>query len=113
MNDSSTHDNFLTYFRYKSHGIIAKNITQVKKTMNKEDRNQYGLPFSNWIARFVKNLHLIFQGLLQKPGKNDRLIWNGSFQPTWDSKYINMMIVKKNEPELIYGHAFDRSLVEV
>ena len=23
------------------------------------------------------------------------------------------MIVKKNEPELIYGHAFDRSLVEV
>ena len=69
MNDSSTHDNCLTYFRYKSHGTIAKNTTQVKKTMNKEDRNQYGLPFSNWIARFVKNLHLIFQGLLQKPGK--------------------------------------------
>ena len=81
--------------------------------MNKEDRNQYVLPFPNWLARFVKNLHLTPQGLLQKPGKNDRLIWDGSFQPTWDSKCINMMIDKKNEPELVYGHAFDRYLVEV
>ena len=58
MNDSSTHESFLTYFRYKNHGTIDKNIDQVKKTMNKEDRNQYVLPFPNWLARFVKNLHL-------------------------------------------------------
>ena len=71
--------------------------------MNKEDRNQYVLPFPNWITRP--------QGLLQIPGGNDRLIWDGTFQPTWDSKCINMMIDKKNEPELVYGHAFDRYLV--
>ena len=104
-NDSSTHENCLTYFRYKNQGTIAKYIDQVKKTMNKEDRNQYGLPFPNWITRP--------QGLLQIPGENDRLIWDGTFQPTWDSKCINMMIDKKNEPELVYGHAFDRYLVKV
>ena len=37
--------------------------------MNKEDRNQYVLPLPNWIARFVKNLQLTPQGLLQKPKK--------------------------------------------
>ena len=37
--------------------------------MNKEDRNRYVLLFPNWIARFVKNLHLTPQGSLQKPGK--------------------------------------------
>ena len=63
--------------------------------MNKEDRNQYVLPFPNWIVRSVKNLHLTPQGLLQKPGKNDRLIWDEFLQPTWDSKYINMMIDQK------------------
>ena len=50
MNDSSTHENFLTYFRYKNHGTIDKNIDQVKKTTNKEDRDQYVLPFPNWLA---------------------------------------------------------------
>ena len=37
--------------------------------MNKEDINQYVLPLPNWIARFVNNLHLTPQGLLQKPKK--------------------------------------------
>ena len=66
MNDSSTHENILTYFRYKNHDTIAKHIDQVKQNMNKEDRNQYVLPFPNFISRFVKNLHLTPQGLLQK-----------------------------------------------
>ena len=44
------------------------------KTLNKEDINQYLLPFPNWLARFFKNIHLTAQGLLSKPGKNDILI---------------------------------------
>ena len=44
------------------------------KTRNKEDRNQYLLPFPNWLARFFKNIRLIPQGLLSKQGKNDRQI---------------------------------------
>ena len=36
--------------------------------MIKEDRNKYILPFQNWIARFVKTLHLTPQNLFQKQG---------------------------------------------
>ena len=60
--------------------------------MNKEDRNQFLLPVPSWIARFIPNLHLTPQGLLSKPGKNDRLIWDGSFIPNWSATSINIML---------------------
>ena len=36
MNDSSTHDNYLTYLRYNNHGTIDKNLVKAKKTLNEE-----------------------------------------------------------------------------
>ena len=80
------------------------------KTMNKEDRNQYLLPFPLWLARFVQNLHITPQGLISKPGKNDRLVWDGSFIPNWNATCINMMLSHDSEPEIIYGTAFLRHL---
>ena len=79
MTASSTHDNFLKFFRYGNHSSITHNLPQVLKTLNKEDRNQYLLPFPNWLARFMKQIHVTPQGILSKSGKNDRLIWDGSF----------------------------------
>ena len=85
MNGSSTHDNFLTFFRYNNHGIIDKNLVQVKKNLNKKiEINMFS--FSKLDSRFIKKLHLTSQGLLQEPGKNDRLIWDGSFHQIWKSK---------------------------
>ena len=81
MNACSSHENFLKFFRYGNHVTIKSNPTNVRTTLNKEDRNQYLLPFPNWIARFCKNIHLTPQGLLSKLGKNDRLVWDGSFIP--------------------------------
>ena len=74
MNTSSTHSNFLEFMRYDNYTTFKKNLDQVLKTLNKEDMNQYLLPFPNWLARFFKHLHLTPQGLLFKPGKNDKLI---------------------------------------
>ena len=83
------------------------------KTINKEDRNQYLLPFPNWLARFFENIHLTPQGLLSKLGKNDRLIWDGSFQPKRDSTCINMMLNRDYEPEVVYRDAFMRHLTQI
>ena len=80
MTAESTHQNFLKFFRYGNHTSIQKSLDKVMNALNKEDRNQYLLPFPNWISRFIRNLHLTPQGLLSKTGKNDRLIWDGSFQ---------------------------------
>jgi len=81
--------------------------------MNKEDCNQFLLPLPSWIARFIRNLHLTPQGLLTKPGKNDRLIWDGSFIPSWDATSINMMLSNRSEPKIIYGDAFTRHLESI
>ena len=85
MNASTSHDNFLDFFRYGNHSSILKDPDKVSKVMNKEDKNQYLIPFPSWLARFIRNLHLTPQGLLVKPNKNDRLIWDESFIPNWHS----------------------------
>ena len=72
------------------------------KNINTEDTHQYLLPFPNWLAGFVENLHVNPQGLLSKAGKNDRLIWDGSFIPASDSTFVNMMANGKDEPEVVY-----------
>ena len=81
MTAESSRENFLKFFPYGNHTSIKQSLDKVMKTINKEDRNQYLLPFPNWLARFIPHLHLTPQGLLSKQGKNDRLIWDGSFQP--------------------------------
>ena len=71
--------------------MVAKNNdgkpTQVPGLIlkNKEDKNQYLIPILNWLARFIPNLHITPQGLLIKKGKNDRLVWDGSFFTTLGS----------------------------
>ena len=74
MNISTTHKNFLDFFRYGNHSSINKNIEQTMKAMNKEDRNQFLIPLPSWLTRFIRHHHITPQGLLIKPGKNDRLI---------------------------------------
>ena len=110
FNASSTHKNYMDYFRYGNHSSILKDIDKTLKAMNKELRNQFLIPLPSWIARFIRHSHLTPQGLLTKPGKNDRLIWDGSFLPSWDSKCINMMLSHETEPKIIYGDVFQRHL---
>ena len=83
MNASSTHDNFMDFFRYGNHSSIDKDVEKTKKSMNKEDRNQYLIPLPIWLTRFIYSLHVTPQGLLVKKGGNDRLVWDDSFIPHW------------------------------
>ena len=83
------------------------------KTLNKEERNKYLLPFPNWLDFFFKNIHLTPWGLLSKLGKNNRLIWDDSFQPEWNYTCINMMLNRDYEPEVVYGDIFMRHLTQI
>ena len=47
MDASFSHANFLEFKRYGNHTTIKKNLDQVIQTLNKEDINQYLLPFPN------------------------------------------------------------------
>ena len=46
------------------------------------------------------------QGLLMKKDKNDRLVWDGTFIPNWESICINMMLSHETEPEIKDGLTF-------
>ena len=81
MNASTTHQNFLDFFRYGNHSSTNQNMDKLMKAMNKEDKNQYLISLPNWLARFIPHLHVTPQGLVIKEGKNDRLVWDGSFIP--------------------------------
>ena len=43
--------------------------------MNKENKHNYVMPFTCWLAQFVLHVHYMLQGYVIKPGKNDCLVF--------------------------------------
>ena len=76
MNNSSSYEHIIRYFRYGSNSSGNKSSSNIMKNLNKEDRNQYILPFPTWLSRFVYNLHLSPHRLRCKVG--GRLLWDSS-----------------------------------
>eukprot|EP00957_Ditylum_brightwellii_P193649 14746911-Ditylum_brightwellii.AAC.1 len=57
--------------------------------MNKEDRNCYLIPFPCWMTGCIPHILVTLQWLIIKPGKTDRLMFDGSIKLNWDSKPVN------------------------
>jgi len=110
---TSSRENFLTYWRYGNHSTLEKNMEKVRKVMNKEDRNCYLIPLPCWMTRFIPHLHVTPQGLIVKPGKNDRLVFDGSIKLNWNSHPVNSMTHVKYEPEVTFGQALPKHLIRI
>ena len=113
MNGHSTSENFYTYKRYGNHTSIQLKPEKIAKVMNKEHKHRYAIALPCWIARFVPNLHLTPQGLVVKPGKNDRLIFDASFKPHYNSFNVNMSTNPVTAPPIEYGKKFFMHLVRI
>ena len=109
----STRENFLKYIIYGNHKLVLKNPDLIRKAINKEDRLNYAMPFPCWIIHFIPNLHVTPSGIVIKPGKNDRLTYNSSIKLDWDSQPIKNITNLLLEPDLIYGSAYERHLIQV
>ena len=109
----STSKNFQDYFTYGNHASIAQDIEKVEKTMNKEERNSYVLPLPNWLARFIPNAFYTPNGLISKPGKKDRLVFDGSFTINWDSQPVNRMVDASTEPPVTYGSVLQEHIKRI
>ena len=81
--------------------------------MNKENKHNYVMPFPCWLAQFVPHAYYTPQGYVIKPGKNDRLIFDGSHLLTWDSLPVNLMTNLFNEPEIVYNQTWDKHLSRI
>ena len=109
----STRANFDTYKKYGNHSTIDKYKDKVLALMNKEERNCYVMVFPCWLSRFIPDMHLTPQSIVVLPGKNDRLVFDGSAKLEWDSLPVNCMTHTANEPDLIYGTTWNRHLTQI
>lgn len=80
----TTRQNAELYRTRGNHPSIVEKADQVQVTMNKEERNCFVIPFPMWIARYLPNIFYTPQHILEKPGKKDRQVFDGSrrFTPT-------------------------------
>eukprot|EP00957_Ditylum_brightwellii_P036506 2764738-Ditylum_brightwellii.AAC.1 len=65
------------------------------------------------MTRFIPHLHVTPQGLIVKPRKNDRLVFDGSIKLDWDSKVIISITHVKYEPEVTFGQALPKPLTRI
>ena len=106
-------ENFLQYKQYGNHKSVQKGRDLIKKAVNKEDKLNFAMPFPCWIARLVPHLHLTPNGIVVKPGKEDRLTYDGTIKLAWDSQPISDITDTAREPKIRYGTAFERHLIQI
>ena len=71
------------------------------------------MPFLFWIARLIPHLHLTPNGIVVKPGKEDRLTYDSTIKLAWDSNPISAITDTAKEPKIRYGTAFERHLTHI
>lgn len=100
FNATTTRDNALLYWRKGNHPSIRAKLSQVLKTMNKEERNNYVLHIPHWLWRFVPHCFIMPQHILEKPGRKDRQIFDASRKYDWNSLPVNSMTLTPCSSEL-------------
>ena len=84
-------ENAMLYLRMRNGPTIARKLGQVSKNMNKEDKNNFVIPLPSWLAPLVPHLFFTPQHILEKPGKKDRQIFDGSKRYNATCTSLNMM----------------------
>ena len=114
INGHSPRNNFLNYLHYGNHKSITMNTPLVSKALNKEDKHNFVMHFPAWIARFIYHLHLSPEGILIKPNKNDRIVFDASFKVNYNSLSLNKSWTHAwEEPPIRYGTALLRHLIRI
>ncbi len=111
----SSRENALLHWRRGNDSSIAANMELVNKAMNKMDKHNFVIPILSWIARFVPHIFFTPHHLLQKPGKEPRLICDASRRFTPHSVPVNRMTSTHLgvERECDYGTVLTRLLVRI
>jgi len=114
INAHNPRSNFLDYYTYGNHSTIQQNPQLVAKALVKEDRYNFFIPLPSWMCRFLYNMHLSPEGLVIKPGKTDRLVFDATFQIYPHSLSLNTSWTHvHDEPPIWYGTAFQRHLTRI
>ena len=80
-------------------------LEMITKTMNKEDRHSHLLPVKLWVFYFSPWCRYTAQGILIKPGKNPRVIFDASTKGSPHEVVLNEFTPTEFEANIDFGHA--------
>jgi len=86
---------------------------KVKKTMNKEDRYSHLIPVKRWVLYFSPWCQHTAQGILVKPGKNPRVIFDASTKGSPHEVVLNEITPTKLEASIDFGLAKMKLLIRI
>ena len=112
-NATGTYQELRQYQAYGNHSSLAQHKELALKALNKDDKRQLVLTFPRWISYCIPNYRQAPGGLIRKPGKKDRLIYDTSHQTSPESIPYNMVANKSNEPEIVFATAERRHLQRI
>jgi len=113
INAHSSAHQFREYFQYSNHSSLAAHLEHTRKVINKEDRNSSILTVPRWLAPFIPNCGLAPQGMIVKPDRKPRIVYDGSYQHDPTCIPYNWFIELCNEPEIVFGQAMPGYLIEL
>ena len=113
FNEHGSREQFIEYRDYGNHKSVQQNHKAFSKAMNKEDKRDYVLTFPAYIKNYIPDLWLTPNGLVQIPGKKDRVIFDASFRIHADSRPYNSCITNEHEPDIYFGGAWTRYLSRI
>ena len=76
---------------------------EVKEMMNKEEKFSHVVPLKKYILDASPFMRATPQIIVQKPGKDDRVAWNGTGKRTADDFAMNDVTPTDNEAEVTFG----------
>ena len=99
----TTRENDLLHLHEGNHKSIEENLDKVMSVMNKEETNEYIIPFDAWLAKFIPHSFFTPPHLLQKARKKDLLIYDATRKFTEASITLNEMTSTLTEPPVTFG----------
>ena len=100
-----TSDMKASIIRKGNQATIRMHPEIVTKTMNKEDRHSHVLPVKLWVLHFSPLCRHTSQGMLIKPGKNPRVIFDASTKSHPHEVVLNDVTATEFEANITFGAA--------
>ena len=85
----------------------------VTKTMNKEERHSHLIPVKLWVLLCSPYARATSQGMQIKPGKNPRIIWDGSTKTLPEHLVLNEETSTEFEAVIDFGQAKKKLLISI
>lgn len=90
---------------------ILRRMDIVNKALNKEERNSHLIPFPRYLVRASSVAHHVPQAIIIKPGKKDRLVWDGSTKKYAQEVTMNEVTPIIDEAIITFGYIYMAFLV--